>query len=79
MASSIPKFSRVARIEYTHPVVYLPVLYVISILNILSCAKPFDTWVNNIKKLKLRNKIVRLAYRLQCGQKNQLSILICVM
>ena len=52
MASSVPTFPRVAKIEYTHPFVYVPVSYLIPVpgkfINILSSTKPFETWVNNI-------------------------------
>ena len=52
MASSVPTFSRVARIEFTNPVVYVPVSYLIPVpdqfVNILSYTKPFETWVNKI-------------------------------
>jgi len=59
MASSVPTFSRVARVEHTHPFIYLPVSYLIPVpgrfINIVSSTKPFETWVNKIKQLKLIN------------------------
>ncbi len=53
MTRSVPTSSRAAKIEYTQPVAYVPVSFLIpspekSFSNILSSTKPFQTWVHNI-------------------------------
>jgi len=53
MTTGVPTPSRTQLVEFTNPILYLPVSYLIplpiSTLNVLSFVKPFQAWVTRNK------------------------------
>ena len=49
MTAAVPTTSRIQLVDFTHPILYMPVSFLIPIpvsaVNLLSAAKPFQAWV----------------------------------
>ncbi len=57
MTNSVPTPSRAALVDFSHPIVYAAVSYLIPSSyqwnNIFSATKPFQTWVTTCTQIKL--------------------------
>jgi len=57
MTNSVPTPSRVALVDFSHPIIYAAVSYLIPSSyqwnNIFSATKPFQTWVTTCTQIKL--------------------------
>ena len=80
MTNSVPTPSRAALVDFSHPIVYAAVSYLIPSSyqwnNIFSATKPFQTWVTTCTQIKLPKLLISKRKKNYYYQKVIFSLLV---